>query len=64
MSRLLNSLGFSVAFLFTMTEISALVILEALGLGLLGLWAVSCFLFFLLGRVKGAEVERSRQERP
>lgn len=62
MRDLLHSLEAGVAFMFVMTVIALLVILEAFGLGMFGLFAIGCFLFYLLGRVKGSEVERRRRD--
>lgn len=58
MRDLLHHLEAGVAFMFVVTFLAVLVILEALGLGVFALTLVACFLFYLLGRVKGAEVER------
>ena len=59
MKYLIHSLGAGVSFMFLMTAVSLVVILEALGLGFLVTMLIGCSLAYLRGRVKGAEIERS-----
>lgn len=61
MKNLLHQLEAGVAFLVVMTVASWAVIIYELGAGLWALWALSIFIVYVLGNLRGAETERRRR---
>lgn len=61
MRSLFHQVEAGVFFMFVATVISWFVILYSLGLGMFSLWITSLGLVYFIGKTKGSEDERRRQ---